>query len=140
PYARESELRFVGGEVERPLDIHAPRGDDASAADVEEPCGGRRRAWLDGQPEEVGVLEGEVVVIRNEQRAGLGVEAVRKRFADRVDPAAGSRARLEDRHIVSRLRELVTRPQPRQPRADDYDLLGRAGSPYGRVAPRRATR
>ena len=72
-----------------------------------------------------------MVVIRNEQRAGLGVEAVRKRLADRVNPAAGSRARLEDRHIVPCLRELVTRAQPRQPRADDDDLLGRAGSRDG---------
>src|SRR3989442_12980420 len=79
PHARESELRFVGGEVERPLDIKPPRGDDASPADVEEPCGGRRRAWRDGQAAEGGGLGGGGGGIRNEQRAGPGRGAVRKR-------------------------------------------------------------
>src|SRR2546430_1832580 len=68
PHAREPELRFVGCEVERPLNILAPPGDDALPADVKETCGGQTRDRLERQSEEVGVLEGEVVVIRNEQR------------------------------------------------------------------------
>ena len=74
-----------------------------------------------------------MVVVRNEQRAGLSVEAIRKRVAEGVHPAAGPRARLEDRHIVARLRQLVSRDQPGQSGPEDDDLLRRARLHEGRV-------
>ena len=73
------------------------------------------------------------MVTRNEQRAGLGVEAIRKRLAECVHSAAGPRARLEDRHIVTGLRQLVGRDQPRQPGPENDDLPRRASLRGGRV-------
>src|SRR5213593_2503175 len=101
PHPVTSQAPLFRSEVEGPLVTRLLMAEDASTADVEEPdveCG---CAGLDGQFEPFDVSQREVMIVRNEKGACIGVEAVRERLAQRRDAPAGSCSSLEHRHIVT---------------------------------------
>ena len=63
---------------------------------------------------------------RDANRAGLRVQAIVERCANRENAAAGTVARLEHHDLASCLPQHASRPQPRESGADDDDGIGRA--------------
>ena len=106
-----------------------PRSIAASAATQEQDGlnPSQTQEYLEGverQAEERGVLQREVMVIRNAAGAGLREEPVGKGIAEGEDTTTRPGSRFENRHLVTGLSELVRRRQAGESRSDDDDLLG----------------
>ncbi len=78
------------------------------------------------QLEVVDVGHCQIVRAGNPHRAGLGIQPIAERLAQRVDAPADPLLRLQDNRLVSSPLQFIGRHQPSHPRSDDDDALARA--------------
>ncbi len=91
--------------------------------EVRDECASRALHLDEGQLEQPGVSNRQRVAAGDRHRAGLRVQPVGERLAKGEDASTGPLPGLEDRHVVSRGRQLVRRAQPGEPRSDHDDPL-----------------
>src|SRR5688572_16946303 len=73
------------------------------------------------------VLEREVMIVANARSSGFSVESVSKRFAQREDASAGTRACFENGYVMTEFGEFVSSSETGHSSAANEHLLGRAG-------------
>jgi hypothetical protein len=105
-------LLLLVGERQRhfcEIDRHPRRSGDALPGNALDGGAFGREERIEGQVELFRKAQGEDVRVLDARRAGLGIEAVRERLAQRVHPTTRPHPRFENRDVVAGPAELVRR-------------------------------